>query len=355
MADKGATTTLHFTCACHAVTGSATIPTSTLPLSYEICHCNMCRHQSGVLGGAYATLPDETADLRFEGPVAEYRSSEPVIRTFCFNCGANFYFQKLDEPRPEISTGIIVESDGLLELRNHIFVRDTKDGGLSSWLSDVPAFEGYANQSKAMEHSNQDQAKPASHDNTDLKAYCQCKGVQFKISRPNSASKQLSAPWSDLLKPSNSNASDNKDDVKWWLCANNTKYLAGTCVCNSCRLTAGFDIQTWAFIPKVNIFQTTGEPLTFDFGTLKQYKSSEGSYREFCSKCGATVFWHSDQRPDLVDVSVGLLDADEGARAETWLEWHTDRVSFEEEGQNRDTVSRLSAGLKTWKTSRLSS
>jgi hypothetical protein len=47
--------------------------------------------------------------------------------------------------------------------------------------------------------------------------------------------------------------------------------------------------------------------------------------------CGATVFWHDKHRPELIDVSVGLLDAPEGARAVEWLEWWLARVSFEED------------------------
>jgi hypothetical protein len=46
------------------------------------------------------------------------------------------------------------------------------------------------------------------------------------------------------------------------------------------------------------------------------------------------VFWHDKWRPDIIDVSVGLLDAPEGARAENWLEWWKDRVSFVEDAGN---------------------
>lgn len=46
--------------------------------------------------------------------------------------------------------------------------------------------------------------------------------------------------------------------------------------------------------------------------------------------------------------SVGLLDAKEGARAESWLDWWTDKFSYEEEVQNKDLVARLSAGMKRY-------
>lgn len=83
-------------------------------------------------------------------------------------------------------------------------------------------------------------------------------------------------------------------------------------------------------------------------GTLKRYENVEGIWRDFCGTCGATCFWHSDERPDLIDVSVGLLEADTGARAEDWLDWCTERVSFEEHAQNRSLVSNLRKGLKAW-------
>ena len=70
---------------------------------------------------------------------------------------------------------------------------------------------------------------------------------------------------------------------------------------------------------------------------LRSYESSPGVMREFCPTCGATVFWHDKHRPELIDVSVGLLDAPEGARAEEWLEWWLARVSFEEDaGRERE-------------------
>ena len=82
---------------------------------------------------------------------------------------------------------------------------------------------------------------------------------------------------------------------------------------------------------------------------MKSYASSEGVTREFCGTCGATVFWHCDERPDLIDVSVGLFDPEQGARVEGWLDWWTDRVSFEELAHSKDLVASLADGLKRWK------
>jgi hypothetical protein len=140
--------------------------------------------------------------------------------------------------------------------------------------------------------------------------------------------------------------SENTADVKWWLRAGDTKYLAGTCACRSCRLASGVPVQTWAFVPKVNIELPDGLPWTFASGSLRQYNSSQGCYREFCSVCGATAFWHCEERPELVDVSVGLLRAPEGARAGTWLDWWTSRVSFREEALDAPLIEELETGLR---------
>ena len=160
----------------------------------------------------------------------------------------------------------------------------------------------------------------------------------------------------------------NPSDAKWWLRPND-RYLAGTCACKSCRLTSGFPIQTWTFVPRANIFFTVpsekggSETLPLDFEELRKrgavlegYDSSDGVTREFCPGCGATVFWHDKWRPELMDVSVGLLDDESGARAEPWLDWWTGRVSFVEDARNgregrfadaeADLVSRLESGLK---------
>ena len=61
-----------------------------------------------------------------------------------------------------------------------------------------------------------------------------------------------------------------------------------------------------------------------------------------------------------MDVSVGLLNADEGATAETWLDWWTERVSFAEDAGNGRTgemasnarclIDNLETGLRGWAT-----
>jgi hypothetical protein len=136
-------------------------------------------------------------------------------------------------------------------------------------------------------------------------------------------------------------------------------------------------MQSWAFVPRVNILFPTQagashggedgeatdaqwELLDFDKvhqkETLMGYESSPGVVREFCPGCGATVFWHDTSRPELIDVSAGLLvpfeaasgdrdgDGREGVRVESLLEWWTDRVSFAEDaGLGREGAPRQRA------------
>jgi hypothetical protein len=189
-----------------------------------------------------------------------------------------------------------------------------------------------------------------------MRASCYCKGVQFYITRPNKDSAKAYSPYPDLMIPYNSGKSAaNPSHNPWFICGN--KYLAGTCTCTSCRHNLGFETQTWAFIPKCNIFSShTNLPLTYDDlrststqgGTLTRYESSEGVHREFCGKCGSTVFWHCDERPGVVDVSTGLLEGKEGVRCEEWLEWWTERVSFRELAGDGRLVDALEDGLRSW-------
>ena len=344
-------TILKISCACSGISGSFSIQSSLSPLPITLCHCDTCRYTTGLLGVSTLTLPNDTSSFEVRGKLKGYKSSTHRTRFFCEQCGA-FIYNSTTDGLAEIYTGILEGYGGIVELKQQDYMADTKDGGLSVWLPDIVAGKGQAHRSEQNQHTSESQCvspEPQhSNSSTKLPGYCHCGGVQFQITRPNDHSTKLSSPWPDLIVPYHSGSSENVEDVKWWLRKDGTKYLAGTCACNSCRLASGCDIQVWTFVPKTNIFQPNDQLMDFSMGTLKQYQSSEGVYREFCSCCGATVFWHCDERPDLIDVSVGLLHAGNGARAESWLDWWTERVSFEEHAQNKVLISSLSIGLQSW-------
>jgi len=282
----------------------------------------------------------------------------------------------------EVATGVMSKTDGLVQIDSNIYCADTLDGGASDWIktqNGEPVSSYPASRKPNDKNDDLPIPKGTSNSQTPLKASCHCSTVRFTISRPNATSKDLWSPLSDLIIPFHTGDPQikNPDNVPWWLRDHDTKYLAGTCACRSCRLISGFEIQTWAFVPRVNISivvpegngsKTGSAEVPLDFttlppGVLKSYRSSPGVVREFCGTCGATAFWHDEERPDLVDVSVGLLEADEGARAEGWLDWWTGRVSFEEEpeidrpsgdgrGGTFDLIPGLQSGLEEWARSR---
>jgi hypothetical protein len=260
----------------------------------------------------------------------------------------------------EVSHGSLLgKSDGVLEFVGHMWIEDSKDGGASDWM---PAFGRKPakrwlvapNESPEVPLGWRDSkfvtSKPEETNEEKLHAHCHCGGVEFYISRPNEESLKASSPLPDLLVPYNSGQSAaNPENKPWWLSTDRTKHLAGTCACDSCRRIAGFDVVPWTFIPVANISLPNGGPFRRGFGTLKSYTSSPGRTRWFCGTCGASVFWDGVERPTLLDVSVGLLDAKSGARAEEWLEWETGRVSFREDAHNKGLIDGLEDGLRGWK------
>ncbi len=277
-------------------------------------------------------------------------------------------------------------------LARHVNTASTRDGGLSSCILEVNGRKLDIHQhwdpspSSAEGHPTSplslplDDGRPMKDGQAVLAAHCHCKTVRFHVTRPDAASRLPRSNFSDLIVPYNnpdpsrqeetSALVRNPRDDKWWLrppeharggggdvLAGHGRYLAGTCACRSCRLASGFEIQAWAFVPRANIHihihsQATGTAaagdtaVPLDFSALpaaaaaaavvplRSYESSPGVLREFCPRCGATAFWHDRWRPDLVDVSAGLLDAPEGARAATWLDWWAGRVSFAEDATN---------------------
>jgi hypothetical protein len=325
------------------------------PHAKHVCHCNHCRYTTGVL---FLSVLPLTEKPFFVDRLCRYDSSDKVSRYFCGDCGSHMICHVIKDDFWGVCSGAIdkFEGDSLESYTAHEFIGDTHDGGLGLcfletsgqpvefWMQG-PDEPSTAPKTYLEQVSTRRTATGQISLSEKLSAGCHCGNVQYRITRPNDASKSCSSPWPDLIVPSSSGHSDNPEDAKWWLTDNGTKYLAGTCACRSCRLASGVPVQTWAFIPKANIQQPDGSPWEFARGSLKQYKSSSGVFREFCNVCGATAFWHCEERPDLIDVSVGLLRATEGSRAETWLQWWTKRVSFREEALDRPLIDRLERGL----------
>ena len=81
------------------------------------------------------------------------------------------------------------------------------------------------------------------------------------------------------------------------------------CHCSRCRKASGT-----AFSANVNVRRkywryVSGEAL------LRQYESSPGVYRAFCSRCGSPVYSRWDADPDMLRLRLGLVEGDPGRRA----------------------------------------
>ena len=345
------TKTVKARCLCGAVQHELTFLSSEFPLKSEFCHCNSCRRMSGNLCLTLAFLPQSyqpSEDLLAK--LQTFQFSKRLTDYSCPTCGTHmlaFAWKDADDHSKgsswDVMSGTLEKADGVFEIISHEFIGDTLDGGFTDFLpvdhgntikrrmwgfdtkEDVPLY-WYS--------PDRPEVKPSPDDK--LHGHCKCGGVNFWVSRPSERSKKAAGAWPDLIIPFHSNQ-PRPDHSGWWLRENGTKFLAGVCSCDSCRLDTGMEFIAWAFVPTIDISldKDGNEAFKLPFGTLKEYRSSHDTIRYHCGTCNASVFYTNDDRDDLVDVAVGLLDAPEGARAETWLDWRTKRLSYREDGIKR--------------------
>jgi hypothetical protein len=67
------------------------------PLTTSLCHCRSCRLASGAPSVAWVVV--RSSDFAFvTGEPASFRSSPPVLRTFCPTCGTPLTYQRDSGP-----------------------------------------------------------------------------------------------------------------------------------------------------------------------------------------------------------------------------------------------------------------
>lgn len=256
----------------------------------------------------------------------------------------------------DVASGTLEQAEDILELKGHEQLADTLDGGFADFLTiwkggHVSRWPHHFEKGEQIplqwERPDRPKIEPKSTDR--LHAHCKCGGVNFWIARPSERSKNAPSKWPDVLIPWHENQQPPEGEP-WWLRDNGQKYLAGACSCNSCRLDTGMEWHQWAFVPAIDMtLDAEGtKPFSREFGTLKAYTSSEGVHRYHCCVCGATVFYFAEDRPEVIDVAVGLLAAPEGARAESWLDFTAKRLSYREDAIPRAKTLTLAVedGLK---------
>jgi hypothetical protein len=90
-------------CLCGAVRYRAT----GAPLSSSVCHCRSCRRASGAPSVAWFVVPSSRFTT-LAGQFSRYRSSPPVVRSFCARCGTPLTYQHDDSPDTvEITTATL--------------------------------------------------------------------------------------------------------------------------------------------------------------------------------------------------------------------------------------------------------
>lgn len=255
------------------------------------------------------------------------------------------FWEMLNEPGSPLGalTGTLTNDEvSPIRFIEQGYVSDTIDGGASVWLQDANS-NGSRCRRFELDEADADPGDALPEDwppTKDLIGFeqktghsvpirCKCRGVDFVLHRGD---------YSDI----------KKDDLPWNVDPETHKLSAVFCGCDSCRLQGGIDLWYWAFFDmkylsaptkdtpfprsmhELKSFIDKKEPLV---GSLAYYASATraGVLRFFCDTCSATVFFAHDERPGLLDVSVGLLDAPDGARAEGFLSWSFGEIDFKDD------------------------
>ncbi|PPQ99675.1 hypothetical protein CVT24_009747 [Panaeolus cyanescens] len=368
-------------CLCKANEFVIPFKTASLPQATDLCHCSSCRHITGQLavhtaeaasaplaiveGDANAT-PTAPADL---SKLSKYNASPALTRYFCNTCGAYLLYESRDDndnPRWSISTGALERTEGIVKVGYHAFVKDTKDGGLSKHYrtlngTEIPRYAlEYGNDTVGADWKDESLQAIQKKYQDRIHAHCHCRNISLYLSRPDQE--------------------ECKDEAKWWLVpgADDAQYekghkpprfIAGHCFCTSCRLSTGSTVQSWVIVPRAHVFDYHSPdpevPVTLSKSSptrvkhLTQYSATPHTYREFCSTCGATVFWwtkskekvhlpqdESSEEAVVIDLSAGLMDEEQGgALAEDWVSWY-DQIMYEAEAVDKEGAGAVKEGSK---------
>jgi hypothetical protein len=80
------------------------------------------------------------------------------------------------------------------------------------------------------------------------------------------------------------------------------------CHCSQCRKAHGAAFGTYARVNRRDFTLLSGET------EIRSFPSSEGMLRTFCGRCGSTLQFIRESRPDTFSIAAGTLDDDPGIR-----------------------------------------
>jgi hypothetical protein len=322
------TVTITVECLCKAHSISMEISTSKLPLQGNVCHCDSCRHSTGALCVIETTWPQPRESVDISG-LQTYQFSADITYRFCGTCSTLMFYESRKHPsKLGVFSGPFKNiGTDVIKLAKHIFVGDTQDGGASVWLrkpnadgEEIPRYRGFDGESGEVPWSWPELSGPkAMEDQQELEYlpfWCHCKGINLRLHRGDFASRE-------------------RKEIPWFIDPRNNKRLASFDVCDSCRLHFSNEVVNWTFTELADISQVDGASFPKSkaelkaavdagdpaVGTLSYYQSSLDADRYFCKVCSTAVFYICDDRPEIVDLAIGLLEAPDGARAQGYLSW----------------------------------
>ncbi|KAJ4313909.1 hypothetical protein N0V94_006720 [Neodidymelliopsis sp. IMI 364377] len=271
------------------------------------------------------------------------------------------FWEMLEKPSDSLKllTGTLANDEVVpVKFIKQIFLGDTVDGGASVWLKH-PSSDGSACE-RFMLSADDGVASAAFPDENFAGAgyeqktedlvpvRCKCKGIDYILRRGD---------YSGL----------DGGELPWNVDPATHKYLTILCGCDSCRLQGGIDLWYWVYVetkhlsarqhntpfPKssyeLKSLIDKGDPLA---GSLSYYASSTNVLRFFCGTCSATVFYAEEKRPEILDLSVGLLEASDGARAEGFLSWWYGEIENKENadgGWRAEQYRRIENESEQWR------
>jgi hypothetical protein len=110
---------------------------------------------------------------------------------------------------------------------------------------------------------------------------------------------------------------------------------AGLCHCSQCRKANGSAFAANAPVRARYLEITSGREL------IREFESSPGKFRAFCSRCGAPIYSRRTSEPELHRLRLGLLDGDPGRRPLAHV-WAGSKAPWYE---ITDSLPRFEAGL----------
>ncbi|KAI0391828.1 hypothetical protein F5Y17DRAFT_460425 [Xylariaceae sp. FL0594] len=384
-------------CLCKANIFTTRVPRSQLPLEAVFCHCDSCRHVTGAMHSSEIMWSSSSAIQPSSSGLKRYAFSERLGLLFCRVCGTPMFFESAKPTAAAggkegleygVFTGVLKNIDLgqnnlLFKITDHVFVRDTLDGGATPWLCDTndeaaprlwvggrgkselwtsppPPQPQPQPQPQSQPPSTSSQGKEDDESKDDIYSIpvrCKCSGVDLLL-RPSTVA------FAKEKEEEQQQDENKKLLLPWFIDPVTRRSHADYDACDSCRLACGADVLNWtfcllrhlSFAPSPNNNNSTSNTLPLPhtttelkalipsstspspteeevekktpyYGTLTYYASSPDVQRYFCARCSATVFYACDDRPDMVDLAAGLLCTTDrkgtgtGARAEDLLSW----------------------------------